>query len=418
MSAAAALHAFAGTGIELEYVLVDRDTLAVRPIADQLLKEASGGVVNAISHGRFGWSNELVLHLLELKSEGPEISLEALAEGFQAEVQAMNARLAPLGARLMPTGMHPWMNPRAETRLWPHEYAEIYATYDRVFDCRRHAWANVQSMHVNLPFAGDAELARLLSAARRVLPILPALAASSPIADGARQTMLDYRMQCYLTHAARVPAMLGDIVPEAVRSAAAYRRDILEPMYREMAPHDPDGVMQDEWLNARGAIVRFDRNALELRVIDTQECPAMDLAVAAAAIGALRACYDGRLANEDPAAPFPTERLVAILRACIADADAAIIDDAEYLASMGLRARRASARELWAHLIKTTLPLVGSAEEQALWRERLELILEEGPLARRILRAVGPEMARDRLEAVYAELCDCLEAGRPFSVEG
>ena len=412
-----ALHAFAGAGIELEYVLVDRDTLAVRPIADQLLRDASGAVVNALNLGRFGWSNELVLHLLELKSEQPEEGLESLAEGFQDAVRTMNARLAPLGARLMPSGMHPWMNPRSETRLWPHEYAEIYASYDRVFDCRRHAWANVQSMHVNLPFAGDAELARLIAAARRVLPILPALAASSPIADGARQTVLDYRMQCYLTHAARVPSMLGDIVPEPVRSEAAYRAEILAPMYREMAAFDPDGVMQDEWLNARGAIARFDRSALELRVIDTQECPAMDLAVAAAAIGALRACYDGRLANEDPAAPFATGRLVNILHACIADADAAIIDDAEYLAALGLRARRATAGELWRHLIETTLPLVGSNEERVLWNERLELILSEGPLARRILQAVGPDLPRERLAAVYAELCDCLEAGRPFSAE-
>ena len=412
-----ALHAFAGAGIELEYVLVDRETLAVRPIADQLLRDASGAVVNALNHGRFGWSNELVLHLLELKSERPEAGLESLAEGFQDEVRAMNARLAPLGARLMPTGMHPWMNPRSETRLWPHEYAEIYATYDRVFDCRRHGWANVQSMHVNLPFAGDAELARLLAAARRVLPILPALAASSPVADGARQTVLDYRMQCYLTHAARVPAMLGDIVPEPVRSEAAYRAEILAPMYAEMAPFDADGVMQDEWLNARGAIVRFDRSALELRVIDTQECPARDLAVAAAAIGALRACYEGRLANEDPLAPFPTARLVNILHACIADADAAIIDDAEYLTGLGLRARRATAGELWRHLIETTLSLVGSDEERTLWNERLELILSEGPLARRILQAAGSELPRERLQAVYAELCDCLEAGRPFSAE-
>lgn len=143
----------------------------------------------------------------------------------------------------------------------------------------------------------------------------------------------------------------------------------------------------------------------------------MDLAVAAAAIGALRACYEGRLANEDPLAPFPTARLVNILHACIADADAAIIDDAEYLTGLGLRARRATAGELWRHLIETTLSLVGSDEERTLWNERLELILSEGPLARRILQAAGSELPRERLQAVYAELCDCLEAGRPFSAE-
>ena len=40
-------------------------------------------------------------------------------------------------------------------------------------------------------------------------------------------------------------------------------------MYRQIAPLDPDHVVQYEWLNSRGAIARFDRNAIEIRVIDT-----------------------------------------------------------------------------------------------------------------------------------------------------
>jgi len=35
-------------------------------------------------------------------------------------------------------------------------------------------------------------------------------------------------------------------------------------------------------------------------------------------------------------------------------------------------------------------------------------------IARRILRAVGPECTKSRLQEVYRELCDCLEAGRMF----
>ena len=41
-------------------------------------------------------------------------------------------------------------------------------------------------------------------------------------------------------------------------------------------------------------------------------------------------------------------------------------------------------------------------------------MLERGPLARRILRAVGPECSKARLQAVYRELCDCLDEGRMF----
>ena len=52
--------------------------------------------------------------------------------------------------------MHPWMDPRAAS-LWPHEYGEVYAAYDRIFDCRRHGWANLQSVHLNLPFADERE---------------------------------------------------------------------------------------------------------------------------------------------------------------------------------------------------------------------------------------------------------------------
>jgi len=42
------------------------------------------------------------------------------------------------------------------------------------------------------------------------------------------------------------------------------------------------------------------------------------------------------------------------------------------------------------------------------------VMLEQGPLARRILRALGPDCSKDRLHAVYLELCDCLETGKMF----
>jgi gamma-glutamyl:cysteine ligase YbdK (ATP-grasp superfamily) len=400
------LAAFRGTGIELEYMIVDAETLSVRSVADELIRAEAGAYANDAPRGDFGWSNELALHLVELKNNAPSPRLERLAAGFQAEVGAVNARLAPLGARLMPTAMHPWMDPRREARLWPHQYAEIYSTYDRIFDCRRHGWANLQSMHVNLPFAGDAELERLLGAVRVVLPVLPALAASSPIAGGEVTGWADFRMQCYLTHAARVPAMMGNVVPEAVAGEAEYRAHILEPMYRAIAPLDPAEVMRDEWLNARGAIARFDRSAVEIRVIDTQECPRADLAVAAATVAATRASYEGRWSTLAEQRHFPAKRLLNVLGACIRDAERAVIDDADYLRLLGYPGARASAAELWWHLLQETLPHAGRAA--APWREPLELILTQGPLARRILNAVGRQPSRAHLEAVYRGLCECL----------
>jgi carboxylate-amine ligase len=406
------LHAFQGCGIELEYMIVDRDTLDVRPMADQLLRADDGNWSNDVERGDFGWSNELASHLVEVKNNDPRHPLAWLRDGFSSEVAEIERRLATLGAQLMPGAMHPWMDPRTETRLWPHEYAEIYAGYDRIFDCRRHGWANMQSMHVNLPFAGDEEFGRLHAAVRLALPVLPALAASSPIADGAPTGFLDYRMECYRTHVAAVPSMMGPVIPEPVASRAEYRTRILEPIQREIGQLDAGGAMQGEWLNARAAIARFDRNAIEIRVLDTQECPWADLSVAAATAALVRSVYEGDAASREREDPLDSRRLAAILQSCVRGAGNALIGDAEYLSRLGYPGTRCMAGELWAHLLETTL--YGDPDAAAAWREPLANIALRGPLAQRILRAVGDDYRRESLREVYGRLCRCLERGTLF----
>ena len=409
MSTRSVLHAFTGYGIEFEYMIVDRQTLSVLPVADELLRRAAGACVAEVQRGKFGWSNELVLHLVELKNAIPDPALEPLPAAFQAEVRSINRLLEPLGARLMPTAMHPWMDPRAETRLWPHDDAVIYRTYDRIFGCKAHGWANLQSMQLNLPFANDAEFARLHAAIRLVLPIIPALAASSPIVEGRSTGFLDFRMEAYRTHQVKIPSTIERVIPDTVTSRAEYQATILAPMYRDIAPFDPDGVLRYEWLNVRGAIPRFDRNAIEIRVIDVQECPQADLAIAAAVTAVVRAIYDAEWSPLSTQQAIGTDDLVSILHACIRDAEQAVINDAGYLRLLGFPDRQCKAGELWRHLIEAT-----SLDSSAHWREPLRVMLERGPLARRILRAVGPDCSKARLQEVYRELCDCLEEGRMF----
>lgn len=409
MGAVPALHAFAGYGIELEYMIVDRQTLAVMPVADRLLQAATGGEACEVDRGRLAWSNELVLHLLEIKTLRPDPALAPLAGQFQAEVDAVDRLLQPMGARLMPGGMHPWMDPATETRLWPHAHAPVYRAYDRIFDCRQHGQANLQSMQLNLPFAGDAEFARLHAAVRLVLPILPALAASSPIADGKPSGLMDTRMDAYRAASRRVPSVIGQLVPDTLGSRAEYEARVLAPLYRDMAALDPQGELRHEWLNARGAIARFDRSAIEIRVIDMQECPRADLAIAAAAAAVIRALYDGKWSSLGLQQAIDTDRLAKILHACICDADQAVIDDAGYLRLLGLSDRQYRTGELWRHLITRT-----GLNRSPFWVEPLRVILEQGPLARRILRAVGPDCSQSRLRTVCQSLCDCLAAGRMF----
>lgn len=398
--------AFSGCGIELEYMIVDRASLCVRPIADVLLIDAAGQVVNEIERGDFGWSNELAMHVVEIKNRRPSRNLMALADGFQAQIAAVNQRLAARGARLMPSGAHPWMDPAKETELWRFGDAAIYRTYDRIFGCRQHGFANIQSLHVNLPFAGADEFVRLHTAVRLLLPILPALAASSPIMDGAPAAFIDARMAAYQGHQMRLPESMGRIVPEPIADPAHYRSQVLEPMYRAVAALDDAGTLCHEWLNARGAIARFDRDAIEIRVIDVQECPQADLAIAAVVVAVLKAVYERRHGSLAAQLETSTDALVTILNACIRDADQAEVNDTHYLGLLGWHGGACTAGRLWRHLIET-------ADLEPAWEAPLQTIIEHGPLARRILKAAG-DCAPVHLHEVYAALCDCLAEGRSF----
>jgi gamma-glutamyl:cysteine ligase YbdK (ATP-grasp superfamily) len=407
------LHLFEGIGVELEYMLVHAHQLDVFPVVDEILRAVEGAYVNEVELGPVAWSNELALHVIEFKTNGPAKGLDELARLFEENVQRANRLLRPLGGRLMPTAMHPWMDPFAELRLWPHDYSPIYEAYNRIFDCRGHGWANLQSVHINLPFAGDAEFAALHAAIRVVLPLLPGLAASSPFADGKPAGFQDYRLEVYRTNAARIPSVSGEIVPEPVFSEADYREKILAPMYRDIAPVDPDGTLQDEWLNSRGAIARFDRNTIEIRVLDLQECPQADIAIVGVIVLLLRALISERWVPLSALQAWSTADLRAIYDAAVREGDLATVTNAEYLNCLGYPgSASANLGQVWRHLYQTLVDDPPHAD-RSLYRP-LEIILNEGTLSRRILRRTGDQPTLEILHQVYGELCQCLEESRMF----
>jgi gamma-glutamyl:cysteine ligase YbdK (ATP-grasp superfamily) len=404
---------FEAYGVEIELMIVDAGTLDVKPACDALLEAVAGKPASDVQLGDVTWSNELTLHVLELKTSRPVPSLAGLARAFHASLHKADPALSRLGARLMPGAMHPWMDPHAETRLWPHENNEIYRTFDRIFGCSGHGWANVQSTHVNLPFAGDEEFGRLHAAIRLVLPLIPALAASSPFQDGGVGPALDGRLAAYRENSARVPSVAGLVVPEPVFSQAQYEREILGRLYADLAPHDPEGVLRDEWANARGAIARFGRGTIEIRVIDAQECPTSDLAVVAAIVSLVRALAVGKLAERDVSADPSTEALARVLNRSIHHGERAVTDDRRLLRPLGVRKDSTSLGDLWARLLDTHPPDDPSGE----WTAALQTILGQGPLARRMLAAAGLDPDRDDLRRVAGALCRCVTEDTPFRGE-
>lgn len=404
------LRLFQGYGIELEYVLVSIEDLNVLPISDRVIHALAGDIRNEVDVESVSWSNELVLHVMELKNTRPAPALVPLGELFSGHVSRMNALIEPMGATLMPAAMHPWMRPREEARLWPHEGHEIYEAFHRVFDCRRHGWANLQSAQLNLPFGDDTEFGRLHAAIRIALPILAGLSAASPVADGSVTGLLDTRLEVYRTNGEKIPRMTGQMIPEAIFSRREYESGIFLPLFDEVSEHDPEGILRHPWLNARGAIAVFVRDAIEIRVLDVQECPRADIAICSAVTAVIKALVSERFSDYDQQRSWEVAPLVAIFLSTLRDAESAVIRNRDYLRIFDYPERDGTTRDLWQHLLES---LAGTSE--GLDSPHLRVILDQGPLARRILRALGPNPRREDLHSVYRGLCDCLANGTPFS---
>jgi len=413
---------FTAYGVELEYMIVDIDTLDVRPLAEYVLAAEGGpGASDAAPaelHGIIEWSNELTAHVLELKTGGPSPSLDGLEDRFHDGVRLANRHLREMNAMLLPSAMHPWMDPLREMVLWPHGHAEVYALLDQIFSCRGHGWANLQSIHINLPFADDAEFARLHAAIRCVLPIIPALAASSPITDGRVTGLRDTRLETYRTNSRAVPACAAKVIPEPIFSRADYQREIFGRIDRELAPHDPDGILHHEWMNARGCIARFMRGAVEIRLIDMQECPAADLSIVRLVSETVRALAEERCSSSAAQRKLDVDSLHEVLLHCIRDGENAVIEHPDLLSALGQRASRIRAGDLWSQLRALALPAGGP------WDQPLNVIEREGTLATRLLRhcgaadaAAGTEVAREPLRNTVRALADCLAQNRLLQPE-
>lgn len=395
---------FEAFGIELEYMLVDRSTLDVRPLCDVLMQEAAGHITGDFDNGRLAWSNELVNHVVELKTKGPAPSLEGLHQVFHQNVQQINELLSKHNALLLPTGAHPWMNPFTETQLWTHESSEIYKLYNRIFDCRGHGWSNLQSTHINLPFKNEEEFGRLHAAIRLVLPLLPALAASTPILDGRNTGFRDARLEHYRFNQKRLPIIAGSIIPEAVFTQGDYQAQIFDPIRSAIAPYDEEGLLKQYFLNSRGAIARFDRGAIEIRLLDIQESPRADMAIVALVVAVVQALAEGEWASFDAQAKWHEQDLLDLLLKTIREGEEARLSDAAFLRLWHYPGKRATAGELWQHLLERVADRL-SAEQVTTLRYQLY----HGTLSQRILSQLKGDFRRPALHEVYRRLGDCLQ---------
>lgn len=403
-------HLFQGYGIELEYMIVDKDSLQVKSIADELLKHELGIIGSDFENGIVTWSNELVLHVIEIKSSKPEADLETLEKEFKKNILHINGTLSKWNAMLLPSAAHPLMNPFTDTKLWPHDNNEVYSLYDKIFNSKGHGWSNLQSTHLNLPFHGDEEFAKLHAACRLILPLLPALCASSPVLDGALSGMLDTRLKYYKTNQSRIPVITGRIIPENIYSYDKYKKQVYLPIAEAIRPYDPETILDPIWVNSRGAMARFDRGSIEIRVMDIQECAAADMAIVSTVIEILKLFVDEKLVSLDQQMKMETEVLATLFDQAASTGLATQVSNLSYLETFGIKSQ-GTIKDIW---IKLLAKIPATTAFQKVNREIINTILTQGSLSERIIRALGADVSEPGIKKVYHQLSTCLMENKLF----
>ncbi len=396
-------------GIELEYMVVDKISLQVKPIVDQLFLKLSGQVEEEVKGQEINLSNELVSHVVELKNARPEENILAQQLPFQSKILEVQDALEEFDCILLPTAMHPWMDPEKETQLWPYGNRDIYNAYDKIFSCQGHGWANLQSMHINISFGSDEEFALLNSAIRAILPLIPILSSSSPLVEGKLTQFHSSRLTYYLENQARVPSIIGDVIPPTVSSEKDFTAKVLQPMYSDIAPFDPEKLLQEEWLNSRGAIPKFKYGCMEIRLADLQETPSMDLQLAAFWTTLLQTFAKKSWGDIEAMDRISSANCKLVFLETIKNGENAVIRDLDYLHAFGVN-QACTGRDLIHHIYETISKFTPSLDTPAiLW------ILQHGSLSSRIIESLGGNTSREAVSWVYRELSQCLVRGDAFA---
>lgn len=348
----------------------------------------------------FSFGKEMQLHVMEIKANQPFKTAPEFEETMHNAVSTLSDIVEKHGARLLGTGMHPLLQ-LSETSVWPHHHRKIYQEYGKIFNLNRHGWLNIQSFHLNLPYKTDGDAARMHNQLANLCTYLPAVTASSPIFEGKEGPDIDNRLQFYKQNQQEVPSVAGDVIPNYITTIRSYKHDVIEVYSSDLAKAGAGkALLNREWVNSRGIIIRFDRCALEVRVMDEQECIKTDVALACF----IRAALRGLVANDADLLPHEV-----------------LVRDFEVVIKNGLNAKVASpngktAREVCLYYLK-----IAEANAEIDEKRYLPIIkrrIEQGNLSDIILARVKKRAEkttfREAIIDVYSILIKCLSGNEPI----
>jgi gamma-glutamyl:cysteine ligase YbdK (ATP-grasp superfamily) len=387
-------------GPEHEFALVDEDLRAL-PIADKVLKDLHGRIVNSVQMPRFSFGKELQLHVLEVRPNTPFASPIEFENTMQEAVLTLQEFVCrKYGATLLGTGMHPLLK-LDQTNVWPHRHRQIYEAYNRIFSLKRHGWLNIQSYQLNLSYSDEKSGILLHNLIANLLPYLPAIAASSPVYEGKLGENVDNRLRFYKENQHEIPSITAEIVPEYAQSFRNYRTEVIDKYSEDLEKAGAKSLLLNrEWINSRGVIFRFDRKALEIRAMDEQDCIKSDVGLSCL----IRALLRGFL--KEKSALLKHEALVKDLNSIVRHGLDAEVENP----------RGKTARDVCKSLLQVALQ--NATEEEKKYLPIVRKRIEDGNLSEILREEINRKSKKTDLQeaiiSVYLKLTESLIDNQPY----
>ena len=356
--------------------------------------------MNFVGLPSFTFGKELQLHVMEVKANSPFKSPVQFEETMQNSVSTLNQIVQKHGANLLGTGMHPLLQLK-DTGIWPHYHKKIYQEYGKIFNLNQHGWLNIQSFHLNLPYLTESDGIEIHNQLANLSAYLPAIAASSPIYEGKTGTDIDNRLQFYRINQKEIPAITGEVIPEYATSLSKYKQVVIERYSQDLAKAGASKtLLHREWVNSRGVIFRFDRRAIEVRVMDEQECIKSDVALSCFVRAALR----GLITINAELSPHDL-----------------LVKDFNKIVKEGLTAQVSSthgktARQVCQHYLNLAFDYAQEDEKKYLWiiKKRLENGCLSEIIRERVLKRAEKTDFHEAVIDVYSRLIKCLSDNEPY----
>lgn len=245
-------------GVEEELLLVDPATRAASPRSQQVLKQLrEHGAAPRASSDEL--DQELFRHQLETRTDPATDLTDTLAQ-LRAARRTAGEAAAEVGLAVVATGVSPVrLGEPAVTRN--DRYQDMVQTFGEVARS-----GGTCGMHVHVAIGSDEEGVAVLDRIAPWLPLLLAISANSPIANGRDTTYASWRARLWSTWPSAGPT-------EAFGSVETYR-EVCRAMIESGAARDP-GML---YFDARLAV---EHPTVEVRVSDVCTDPEDGVLVAA-----------------------------------------------------------------------------------------------------------------------------------------